>query len=675
MCENSAIRMRNIGIIAHIDAGKTSLTERILYYTKKIDYMGEVHNGTATMDYLPEEQERGITISSACTSCSWNDCTLNIIDTPGHVDFTIEVERSLRVLDSIVAVFCALSGVQAQSEYVWRQSEKFALPKIVFINKIDRVGADFYATMQEIRTRLKANAHALTLPFTDEEGRECILDLLHSKKLYFNEEDKGETVIDLPLSVEEEVFLLEKREEMLISLAESDEMFFELFLSNNFSQEDVFSAVKRATLRREFIPVYAGSALMNRGVQPLLDGIVAFLPTPLEKKVLARNPNTGVETEICVKNDAELCALLFKIVLEEDEKISFLRLYSGTLQVGDSIYNVEKDLYEEVKEIYKFHAYKLENREKVYAGDVVGVLGLEQGQTASTYTKGSCSVLEEIHLQSPVLTMVLEAKNQEESEILNKALCRYVMEDPTLLVEHNEATGQFHVSGMGELHIEVLCEKLQREYKISVRTGQVQVIYKENLIHEVSAKAVFDREIESKRHFFSLALRLSPHESANKKNIVRFSCDTQGIEQKYLDMIAEIIETNLKISTNGFEIQEVLAEVESLEYNINELSEIALQVAVNMALREALEKAQFEKIKPLMQIEIQVPEEYLGKCLLALTQIQAKVDNLVESQSSIKKVQAKAFLSQLFGFATHLRSLTQGRAELIMQFDSFAKEL
>ncbi len=673
MCKELADKIRNIGIIAHIDAGKTSLTERILYYTKKISYMGEVHNGTATMDYMPEEQERGITITSACTTCYWNDYTLNVVDTPGHVDFTVEVERSLRVLDGVVAVFCALSGVQAQSEYVWKQSEKFSLPKIVFINKIDRIGADFDNTLQEIRTRLQANAHPLTLPYTDKEGRNCILDLLHSKKLYFSEEDKGETIIELTLTEQEKNYLEEQRENMLTALAEADELFFEQYLSCNFSQVDVLSALRRAVCINAFIPVYAGSALLNMGVQPLLDGIVTFLPSAKEKKIKARNPKTGVEYEITTA-DKEFCALVFKVLLEEDERISFLRIYSGALSVGDQVFNVNKKCFEKVSEIVKFHAQSFENVDTAKAGDIVGILGLDSAQTAESYTEKSELLLEEIFLQSPVLTLALEARNEEESLILNKALARYALEDPSLELALDEVTGQCHVSGMGELHLDVLCERLQREYKISPRTGQVQVIYREVITNTVEASAVFDREIEGKRHFAKISLKLSPYLYDKDDNLIRYSCDTSKIDEKYLDIIAEIIEDNLKVSSNGYEIQHVLAEVEEITYE-NELSEIALQVAVNMALREALEKANFEKIHPVMLLEIQTPEEYLGKCLLALTQIQAKVENLIETSSDTKKVQAKAYLSQLFGFATHLRSLTQGRAMLIMRFHSFSKEL
>ncbi len=673
MYEEIADKIRNIGIIAHIDAGKTTLSERILYYTNKISYMGEVHQGTATMDYMPEEQERGITISSACTTCYWKDCTLNIIDTPGHVDFTIEVERSLRVLDSAIAVFCALSGVQAQSEYVWKQSEKFALPKIIFINKIDRIGASFENTLQEIRTRLKANAHPFTLPYTDAEGKDCILDLLAEKKLYFDEEDMGQTILELPLTLEEEENIMILKDELLTALAEVDELFLELYLSNNFSKKDLYAAMKRAVQARLLIPVYAGAALMNRGVQPLLDGIREFLPSAKERKIFARNQKTGVEHEIFARNEEEFCALVFKIMLEEEERISFLRIYSGTLQIGDRIYNVQKKIYEEVKEIVVFHADKLENREKAFAGEVVGIFGLENAQTADSYTLKTELVLENIFTQPPVLTLVLEAINQEEALILNKALTRYSLEDPTLHVALDEGTGRCHVSGMGELHLEVLRERLKREYRISPRAGQVQVIYKEILLNTVEAHSVFDREIDKMQHFAEISLKLSPYENAEHKNIIRFAFDTSLIEEKALDMIVEILESAIKYSEDGYEIQDVLLEVENFTYKDN-FSELALQVATNMAVREALEKAKFEKIMPVMLLEIQVPEEYLGKCMLALTQIQAKVENLIET-SSMKKVQARAFLSQLFGFSNHLRSLTQGRAILIMHFDSFEKTL
>lgn len=657
--------IRNIGIIAHIDAGKTSLTERILFYTKKIDYMGEVHHGTATMDYLPEEQEHGITITASCTTCAWKEHSLNIIDTPGHVDFSIEVERSLRVLDGAIAVFCAVSGVQSQSETVWRQSEQFKVPKLIFINKIDRPHADFNKVLEEISIRLKVNACPITLPYTDEEGRPTILHLLEEKKLFFLEEEQGREIKALPLTAQEEVFLKEEKEKLLTKIAESDVLFFEQYLSESYDENDVLLALRRLVLSRELIPVYAGSALENRGVQPLLDAVNLFLPNPKEKKIQAHNPNTGVLLSVEAQ-DEKLCALAFKVLMQE-EKISFLRLYSGSLAKGERIYNVNTKQYDIVQNLFRVHTDEQEEIDKAFAGEIVGVLGLDS-RTGDTYTLGNEVLLEKIHIFQPVISIALEARNNEENPFLHKALMHYVEEDPTLHIEHNEITGQCLLSGMGELHLDIIVEKLQREHKIKPRKGRPQVIYKEVPTKQAEVRSIFEREIEGRMHYCELSLTLSPHKNLNT---IRFTFDTSSLEKEVVETIEKTIENTFLSSPRGHSLENILVEINNISPH-RDISPLALQMALNTALQEALIKVELKTIEPIMSLEIDTPEEHLGKSLLALGQKKAKVENLIEL-SEIKKIQAKAPLAELFGFATDLRSITQGKANLLMHFHSFGK--
>ncbi len=663
--------IRNIGVIAHIDAGKTTLTERILFYTQKIHRMGEVHNGTATMDYMPEEQERGITITAACTSCTWNDCDYNIIDTPGHVDFTIEVERSLRVLDGAIAVFCAVAGVEAQSETVWRQSENFAVPKIIFINKVDRLGADFFSALEEISTRLQTNAQTVTLPLIDEDGHVFILHLIEKTKFSFSEDDQGQSIETVPLTDEDEVLLEEKREQLLEKIAENDEIFFEQYLSASYENSDIYAALRRATIARSLVPVYAGSALKNIGIQPLMDGINAFLPSPQERKVIAHEKNTGKEISLSTQESDDFCALAFKVAIQDSRKLTFLRLYSGQLEESDAIYNVHSQTKDRVQHIFKLHADKQEQLKTAHAGDIIGVLGLKNAKTGDTYTKGKEIILENLTMYQPVLTLALEARNSEETQIIESALKRYCEEDPTLTYTIDEVTGHCIVSGMGELHLEVLLERLKREYKVSPRSGQPQVIYKEYITKEASASAIFERELGTMLHHGEVDLSILPYKAENQTNTIRFTFDTSTVSQILIDNAFEAAQTALLSSESGCALQDILVEIHSLKKNEN-TTPAGVQMAVNQAIREALSKANLKRIEPIMHVEITSPEEFVGNSISAFSQRNGKVENLLETASpQIKKIEGKAPLSQLFGFATDLRSATQGRASLAMQFHTF----
>ncbi len=662
--------IRNFGIIAHIDAGKTTLSERILFYTKKIDRMGEVHHGTATMDYMPEEQERGITISAACTSCTWNNKLYNLIDTPGHVDFTIEVARSLRVLDSAIAVFCAVSGVEAQSETVWRQSEAFSVPKLIFINKIDRIGADFNKCLEEIRTRLKANAQAISLPYI-KDNKICILHLLDEEIYYFNEENQGQEIIILDKNEEDEIFLINECENLLEAIAEVDEEFFEQYLSNNYNKEDIESALRRACIANKINPAFAGSALQNIGVQPLLDAIDVFLPSPKQRQIKAHNPDTG--KEILLDSDTEeFSALVFKINEIKGQKIAFLRIYSGELSQNDKIININTRKSNEVEKLFIFHANEQEEIEKAMSGEIVGVIGLEDAKTGDTYTKKELLILENIENYQPVISIILEARKLEDEEAIKKALARFCMEDPSLKVRQEEATGHFVLSGMGELHLEVFVERLKREYKLDPRKGQVQVMYREAIKGNASARGQVLKEFAEISHHGDISINISASEYLKDENTMRYTCSTKGIDKEILEAIDEAGKNAIAFSPNGYLYQGLLLEI--TEVNIEESTTVAgMHMAFKMAFDKALENVEIIQLEPIMFVEININEEFLGNSLAMLSHINAKIENVLDTSSyDIKKIHAIAPLASLVGFATNLRSATQGRASLSMQFHAFS---
>ena len=503
--------IRNIGIIAHIDAGKTTLSERMLFYSRKIHRMGEVHDGAATMDYMPEEQERGITITSACTSCQWREKMINLIDTPGHVDFTIEVERSLRVLDGAVGVFCAVGGVEPQSETVWRQSEHFAVPKIAFVNKMDRLGADFEAALEAIRRRLQTNAVAVTAPLGQGESFAGVLDLISGETLTFDPADQGRTVLRVPFSPREATLAAPWRETLLEKLAEADDKFLELWMEGSFSREDVRAALRRATLSRALTPVLCGSALRNAGVQPVLDAVCDYLPSPLDVPAPVGRDAQGREEAVEPDPDAPPVALVFKVLMENGRKLSFLRLYAGQIREGDSLRNVTRKSDDRVGRIFRLHADRREQLESASAGEIAAVVGLRTAHTGETYAARARElVLESIEAYAPVLTLALEPRNADEGKTLDEALARYVEEDPTFQVSLDDDSGTRMISGMGELHLDVLLERMRREYGISPRAGQPQVVLRETVRREAEAEAVFDKELGKEHHQGAVALRVAP---------------------------------------------------------------------------------------------------------------------------------------------------------------------
>lgn len=703
-------RIRNIGIIAHIDAGKTTLTERILFYSDKIHRLGEVHDGTATMDFMPEEQERGITISSACTTCEWNNHSISLIDTPGHVDFTIEVERALRVLDGAVGVFCAVGGVEPQSETVWRQSEKFEVPKLAFINKIDRPGADFFAALEAMRARLGAVPLPLTVPLPADESPESIIDLITLEEVHFEQADQGRCLSRRALAAEHLSWAEEQRERMLETLAECDEEFFTIFLSGQAVAANIRPAIRRATLARALVPVYAGSALRNIGVQLLMDGICDYLPGPLDiAPPRCVNPADGREIELVPDPDGPLAALVFKVVMEGSRKYSFLRIYSGSVKEGDTCRNptaraakpipaqqatgddatpvqtagaachavssAARGMEERFSKIYRMHAGRRDSLDVARAGELVAAVGLRSVRTGDTLSSADFPyVLENISTYRPVISLALEPKNAEEGTRLDEVLERLLLEDPTLNAEQDEATGQRIVSGMGELHLEVVLERIAREYGIRPRVGNPQVVHQESVVAEGEGTGEFDRELGDQHHYGYVSVRVSPAKRGSGV-VVQWADDCAATVANWpkplLDAIDQGVSASLQSGVkSGFPVDDVVLTILDARRRDGVSTPAGYHMAAMAAVKQALGNASPVLLEPIMSVEISVVESFVGAAISLLGARGGKVENMTENAGQ-KLVQAYAPLRNLFGFSTALRSATQGRAGLLMRFERF----
>ena len=671
-------KLRNIGIIAHIDAGKTTLTERILFYTRKIHRMGEVHEGTATMDFMPEEQERGITITSACTTCHWKDRVINIIDTPGHVDFTIEVERCLRVLDGAVGVFCAVAGVEPQSETVWRQSEQFGVPKLAFVNKMDRPGADFDRTVQAIRTRLGANAVPVTIPVGSGADFSGVIDLIKEKVLSFSEDDEGMTVSESAPERDLKEACSKARDHMLESLADVDDVFMEKYLEGSVTEDDIRSAMRRAVLARTFTPVLAGSALGNKGVQPLLDAICDFLPSPCDLPPVKGLDAKGESVSVPLTEDGPFVGLVFKVVMEDGRKTAFLRVYSGRFDEGDSLTNVNRGKDDRVGRIYRLHADHREQLKSASAGDIVAVVGLRSAHTGETYAKGIDVRLEAIESYAPVITLALEPRNADEGKVLDEALARYTEEDPTLLSHFDEETGMRTISGMGELHLDVTLERMRREYHISPRVGAPEVIMRETITGTGEGDCVFDRELGKVQHFGHVSVSVAPRPRGAGNTVKPGSflpedkiAAAKIIQKELLTAALEGATDALQsVDHTGYPVVDVAVTITGIERRDGVASEPGCRMAAAQALKQALAAASPVILEPVMNVTISCPEAELGSAISLFGTLGGKIDEM-EDNSGQKVVHGTASLRKLFGFSTKLRSATQGRAGLVMSFSRF----
>jgi elongation factor G len=667
-------RTRNIGIMAHIDAGKTTTTERILFYTGINYKIGEVDSGTATMDWMVQEQERGITITSAATTCLWREHRVNIIDTPGHVDFTIEVERSLRVLDGAVAVFCAVGGVQPQSETVWRQADKYRVPRIAFVNKMDRVGADFDRVVQQLQERLKARPVLLQLPIGKEDDFRGVVDLVRRKALVWDDESLGAKyhVEDVPAAMSTQV--AGAREKLLEAVAESDETLLEKYLEGQeISEEEIRGAVRKGTLAMKVVPVICGSAFKNKGVQPLLDAVVDYLPSPLDiPSVEGLNPDNGHVEKRPADDKAPFSALAFKIMSDPYVgTLSFFRVYSGCLKTGSYVLNATKGRKERIGRLLKMHANKREEIEEAWAGDIAAAVGLKDTTTGDTLCDDDHPVLlESIEFPEPVIAVAIEPKTKSDQERLGVSLQKLATEDPSFRVKVDQETGQTLISGMGELHLEIIVDRLLREFKVDANVGKPQVAYKETIRREVEKQAKFVRQTGGRGQYGDVKLRVSPLPPASG---FQFEDAIKGgtVPREYIPAVEKGVREAMDTGVlAGYPMVDVKVALIDGSYHEVDSSEIAFKIAASMAFKDACRHASPVLLEPIMEVEVVTPDEFMGDVIGNLNARRGKVQGM-ESRSGAQVITAKVPLKEMFGYATDLRSMTQGRATYTMQFSHY----
>lgn len=674
--KNKINKIRNIGIIAHIDAGKTTVTERILYYTGRSYKIGEVHNGEAVMDWMPDEQERGITITSAVTTCHWKNNEIHIIDTPGHVDFTIEVERSLRVLDGAIGIFCAVGGVEPQSETVWRQADKYLVPKIAFINKLDRVGADFFSTIEMMKKRLNANPLILQLPVGSEEDFTSVIDLIDMKEIFWDYDTLGATYTYGNISKEYLETANEYREKLIESIAEVNDEIMEAYLSDtpgtSISKEKLLDAIRKATIDLRLVPVLCGSALKNKGIQPLIDAIVRFLPSPADiPPVKGTHPDSGETIECAAKDTSPLAALIFKVSMMEGRKLSFVRIYSGNLKAGGNVYNPSRHKTEKLSRILRMHANKKERIDRAGAGDIVGIVGLKDSSTGETLCNIDYPVLlEKMEFCEPVISIAIESKTHTDQEKLDQVLEKFMAEDPTLKCKQDKDTGQTILSGMGELHLEVIISRMQREFKTTVNVGKPQVVYRETIEQGAEASVSFDKEIAGQRHFGEVSLSLKPL-SRGTGNRFKSKITDITIPEIFTPAIEKGVRESLENGAlMGYPVIDVEAILTGGSYKESLGSDLAYTVSASMACKEALLNGKPFLLDPIMDVEVYVPELFTGDVIGDLNSRNGKIES-IKPKLAIQVIKAIVPLARMFGYATSLRSATQGRGTFSMQFSHF----
>ncbi len=664
-------KMRNIGIMAHIDAGKTTTTERILYYTGRNYKIGEVHEGTATMDYMVQEQERGITITSAATTCSWRDCQINIIDTPGHVDFTAEVERSLRVLDGAVAVFDAVAGVQPQSETVWRQADKYSVPRVCFINKMDRMGADFYHALDTIVEKLQARPVAIQIPVGAEDQFKGIVNLVTMKARIWKEETLGAAYDDVEIPADLVEKAKEYREKMIEAAAECDDHLMEKYLGGEeLTEAEIMAGLRKGTIAQMIFPVFCGSAFKNKGVQNMLDAVVDLLPSPLEvPPVEGRSIDNPEETIVRRSDDKEpFSALVFKIITDPFVgQLVFIRVYSGKLNAGDTILNVAKSREERVGRLVKMHANKREEITELYAGDIAAVVGLKTVGTGDTICDRSKPVLlESIEFPEPVIQLAIEPKTKADQEKLGMAIAKLVNEDPTLRISTDQETGQTILAGMGELHLEIIVDRLQREFNVGANVGKPQVAYRETIRVASQGEGRFVRQTGGRGQYGHVKIRVAPNPGGG---FVFTNAIVGGVVPKEYIGPAEkgMVEALEGGILAGFPMVDVKVELYDGSYHDVDSSEMAFKIAGSMAIKDAAGKAKPVLLEPVMSVEVVVPDEYMGSVNGDLISRRGRLEGM-EMKGGTQIIKAMVPLSEMFGYATELRSRTQGRGSFTMHF-------
>jgi elongation factor G len=664
-------KIRNIGIMAHIDAGKTTTTERILYYTGKSHRIGEVDDGAAIMDWMEQERERGITITSAATTCFWREFRINLIDTPGHVDFTAEVERSLRVLDGAVAIFCAVGGVEPQSETVWRQADKYRVPRIAYVNKMDRIGADFPQTVAMMRERLGANAIPIQWPIGSEETFAGQIDLVAMRGVMYDEESLGAKVFGIPIPKDLLSLAQQQRQKLLEAASEFDDRVFERYVEGKpIPEEDVLAAIRKGVIQGKFIPVLCGASIRNRGVQPLLDAVVDFLPAPVDlPPIRGQNPETGEEEERRDDVREPFSALIFKIMTDSFVgKLSFVRVYSGTVDAGSYVMNASSGKRERIARLLLMHGNKREEIKDACAGDIVAVVGLREGKTGQTL----CSeehpiILEAMKFPDPVISVAVEPRTKADQDKLGSALAKLSEEDPTFKVKTDEETGQTIISGMGELHLEITVDRMMREFSVEANVGKPQVAYRETIRKPARGEGRFIRQTGGRGQYGHVVIDLAPHEGGKPFEFVN-KIVGGSIPREFIPAVEKGLKESMDSgSLAGYPMMNVKATLLDGSYHEVDSSEISFKIAAAMAFREATKNAEPVLLEPLMEIEVVVPELYLGDVMGDLSARRGRILGMTKRKDA-QVIAALVPLATMFGYTTTLRSLSQGRAIHTMQF-------
>ena len=671
----SLARLRNIGIMAHIDAGKTTTTERILYYTGRSHKIGEVHEGTAIMDWMEQEQERGITITSAATTCEWKDHRINIIDTPGHVDFTLEVERCLRVLDGVVAVFCAVGGVEPQSETVWRQAENYGIPRLAFVNKMDRVGADFKRCVSMMEDRLGANTLPVQLPVGSEDTFRGVIDLISEEMLVFDEESQGQEVSSQEIPEEFVEEFTAARMTLLEKLADFDEDVMEKYLEEQpVAADEIVRAIRTATINLDLVPVLCGSAFKNKGVQPLLDSVLSYLPSPSDIPPVEGVDKKGETVSRKTGASESFCGLAFKLMADPFVgTLAFIRVYSGKIAVGDKVYNPVKSKQEKISRILKMHANKREEVKELGPGDIAALVGLRFSTTGDTLcSTGDYIVLDQMEFPEPVISIAIEPKTKADEEKLFESLDKMALEDPSFHVSTDADTGQTLISGMGELHLEVIVDRLLREFKVGANVGKPQVAYKETISIQGHAEHEFVQQT-GQSQYGHVSLEVAPLEQGEGRQF-ESQVSEETIPAEFITAIERSVFSSLDSGALlGFPVTDIKVNLVGGSFHEEDSTEQAFGVATAMALREAMLKAEPKLLEPMMALEILVPEASMGDVISDLNTRHANINGMEGRDNGFQEIKADVPLAQMFGYATDLRSASQGRANFTMQFANYAE--
>jgi len=665
--------LRNIGIIAHIDAGKTTVSERILFYTGRSHKMGEVHDGEAVMDWMTDEQERGITITSAVTTCQWKNNEIQIIDTPGHVDFTIEVERSLRVLDGAIGVFCAVGGVEPQSETVWHQADKYHIPKLAFINKMDRIGADFFNVVDMMKKRLQANPLILQLPVGSEDSFTGIVDLIHMQQITWDNDQLGSTFSSDQIQDDMIDQAIEFREKMIEHLADVDDAIMESYLAEEtISVASLIAAIRKATIDLKYVPVMCGSALRNKGIQPLLDGIIDYLPSPYDVPPLISYSPTTKDTVPCPPDEsAPMSALIFKVSMIEGRKLSFVRIYSGKMKTSQDVYNPVHNKKEKLSRILEMHANKRKRIQEAGPGKIVGVVGLKFSGTGETLSDPQFPVLlEKIDTYEPVISAAIEPITHADEDKLLDVLEKLCIEDPTFKTFEDEETGQTIISGMGELHLEVMVSRMEREFNTKVQVGKPQVMYRESIETKAEVETVFEKDIGGQIHYAKTRLKLFPLKRGSGNKFTS-SLSHENFPETFINAIElGVTESLVSGVVLGYPVLDVGVELVDAVIKESQSTELAFKVAASMACKEGLQKGKAFLLEPIMKVEVIVPEDYIGDTIGDINSRNGKILD-IESRKGIQVIKTIVPLSQMFGYSTSVRSSTQGRGTFTMHFSHY----